>query len=700
MAMKLSSANAKRTNGSPSSIHSILSAASTSSSFPDRVPCFDKNGETRMFAFPPLSFSAAAMNVFVNTSSIVLSVLKFDVCEMWIRMYGCCQPAGSSFPYLCINNFTSTKMSQSYSSLASSSVFPVPECTSCSSPHMCDLARQQKDQILWRNGTEKCTDGDIHRPEYSTLFKNEAYGTAMAQSLYNDSRQGLEFFIVAYSTNKMDPMQDNVPRFTEGLKYGLELINEVESAGNSHQSSPLHFSESSSSGATGIGPSNLNDDTGSLPTLNVDTIEGDASYVLGTTPRKVRIEIDDFPQYKFPIEKIPVAKRVPCDLNFYIDLADVNKIADGMSANIYIATYNSEKVIVKMLKEELRSDDVACQEFETEFNVLLRLDHPHIVDVLGGGYLPRRFMVMEYLEGDTLQQLLAPNDRVDMGLAQKLMHQPSFTFMELISKLGDLASALAYLHSSVHPGASIIHRDLKPGNIGFKSDGTIKLFDFGLCTCIKMRANPTDVYEMTGNTGSLRYMAPEVALKNAYTELVDVYSYGMVAWQMAKDKVPFRSLDKIKFFNEVILKGARPRVEDKWPSAFQNLLRSCWDQESMKRPSFATIHMQLKSIQESEEKRAKLSWTRGMLKKRSGFSDDFSNHSINSAASHLSTISVASAQTTRVCESEKMKGNPGLSLKTSSTKNSSSKSAENKTDEKPVSPLKRFQPEARDSSWF
>ena len=141
-----------------------------------------------------------------------------------------------------------------------------------------------------------------------------------------------------------------------------------------------------------------------------------------------------------------------------------------------------------------------------------------------------------------------------------------------------------------------------------------------------------------------------------------------------------------------------------WPEACLDpvgiLLRSCWDQESMKRPSFATIHMQLKSIQEREEKRAKLSWTRGMLKKRSGFSDDFSNHSINSAASHLSTISVASAQTTRVCESEKMKGNPGLSLKTSSTKNSSSKSAENGTDEKSVSPLKRFQPEARDSSWF
>ena len=86
--------------------------------------------------------------------------------------------------------------------------------------------------------------------------------------------------------------------------------------------------------------------------------------------------------------------------------------------------------------------------------------------------------------------------------------------------------------------------DLKPDNVGFTSDGTLKLFDFGLCTCVKTHSDPNDVYEMTGNTGSLRYMAPEVALRKPYNEKVDVYSYGIMVWQMARDRVPFKGLSK------------------------------------------------------------------------------------------------------------------------------------------------------------
>jgi len=71
-------------------------------------------------------------------------------------------------------------------------------------------------------------------------------------------------------------------------------------------------------------------------------------------------------------------------------------------------------------------------------------------------------------------------------------------------------------------------------------DGKLKLFDFGLCTCVKRRQSSNESYEMTGNTGSLRYMAPEVALKAPYSEKADVYSFGIMIWQMARDRVPFK----------------------------------------------------------------------------------------------------------------------------------------------------------------
>jgi hypothetical protein len=76
----------------------------------------------------------------------------------------------------------------------------------------------------------------------------------------------------------------------------------------------------------------------------------------------------------------------------------------------------------------------------------------------------------------------------------------------LLQRAKEIAEALEYLHCEFHEGATIIHRDLKPDNVGFTISGELKLFDFGLCTCVKTRKDIHEAYEMTGNTGSLRYM--------------------------------------------------------------------------------------------------------------------------------------------------------------------------------------------------
>ena len=76
-------------------------------------------------------------------------------------------------------------------------------------------------------------------------------------------------------------------------------------------------------------------------------------------------------------------------------------------------------------------------------------------------------------------------------------------------------------------------RDLKPDNIGFTEDGTVKIFDFGLCTCIKTRVESTECYKMTGNTGSLRYMVRDWAVFMSMTPLSDsmIIRSGSAAWR-------------------------------------------------------------------------------------------------------------------------------------------------------------------------
>lgn len=94
---------------------------------------------------------------------------------------------------------------------------------------------------------------------------------------------------------------------------------------------------------------------------------------------------------------------------------------------------------------------------------------------------------------------------------------------------------------------------------------------------------------MTGNTGSLRYMAPEVALSLPYNEKVDVHSFGIVLWQVASLDVPFKGFTRDNYMKFVVAQGLRPEMYAVWPRGFQTLLQSCWNCDFSKRPSFEYI---------------------------------------------------------------------------------------------------------------
>ena len=137
----------------------------------------------------------------------------------------------------------------------------------------------------------------------------------------------------------------------------------------------------------------------------------------------------------------------------------------------------------------------------------------------------------------------------------------------------------------------IIYRDLKPDNIGVDIRGTVKLFDFGLCRELQ----DADGFEMTGLTGTRRYMAPEVILCQDYDLKADVYSFGILFWEVAALAQPFRTYNVDQHFRKVVVKGKRPAIYPAaWlPPNMRLLMYSCWTKESIKRPTFRQITARL-----------------------------------------------------------------------------------------------------------
>ena len=145
-------------------------------------------------------------------------------------------------------------------------------------------------------------------------------------------------------------------------------------------------------------------------------------------------------------------------------------------------------------------------------------------------------------------------------------------WIERISVILDLATALHYLHES-----NIVYRDIKPDNIGFDVRGDVKIFDFGLSKELDPTTKDEDgFYKMTADTGSPRYMAPEVFLGKRYNESVDVYSFSILMWQILKLQTPFEGYTMNLLKKKVIDGGTRPKCDPKWSPQIRALLQNGW----------------------------------------------------------------------------------------------------------------------------
>lgn len=197
-----------------------------------------------------------------------------------------------------------------------------------------------------------------------------------------------------------------------------------------------------------------------------------------------------------------------------------------LSASNHSAVYLAEKdstdrdVVLKVLRQvpDVADSIGAFDRFLQEYELIAEIDHPNIVKIfdLGVGD-DHAHIVMEYLDGGDLKQRIA--EGINELLAVRFLRQ--------------IASALAKVHE-----VGILHRDLKPGNIMLRKDNTIALIDFGLAKRLRLEMEITDSGEIFGTP---YYMSPEQGHGNGVDTRSDIYSLGVIFFEMLTGKKPFRA---------------------------------------------------------------------------------------------------------------------------------------------------------------
>ncbi|ONH92366.1 hypothetical protein PRUPE_8G170600 [Prunus persica] len=261
-----------------------------------------------------------------------------------------------------------------------------------------------------------------------------------------------------------------------------------------------------------------------------------------------------------------------------------NKVASGSCGDLYKGTYCTQEVAIKVLKPECVNSDMH-KDFAQEVYIMRKVRHKNVVQFIGACTKPPSLcIVTEFMSGGSVYDYLHKQKGV-------------FKLPALLKVAIDVSKGMTYLHQN-----NIIHRDLKAANLLMDENEVVKVADFGVAR-VKSQSGV-----MTAETGTYRWMAPEVIEHKPYDHKADVFSFGVVLWELLTGKLPYEYLTPLQAAVGVVQKGLRPTIPKNTHPKLVELLEKCWQQDPALRPDFSEIIEMLQPLakeisDEGEEKR-------------------------------------------------------------------------------------------------
>lgn len=249
-----------------------------------------------------------------------------------------------------------------------------------------------------------------------------------------------------------------------------------------------------------------------------------------------------------------------------------SKVASGSYGDLYKGTYCSQEVAIKILKTERLNTELQ-KEFAQEVYIMRKVRHKNVVQFIGACTKPPNLcIVTEFMSG---------------GSVYDYLHKQRGTFKlpSLLKVAIDVSKGMNYLHQN-----NIIHRDLKAANLLMDENEVVKVADFGVAR-VKVETGV-----MTAETGTYRWMAPEVIEHKPYDHKADVFSFGVVLWELLTGKLPYEYLTPLQAAVGVVQKGLRPTIPKHTNPSLVELLERCWQQDPILRPDFSEVTEILQKI--------------------------------------------------------------------------------------------------------